>query len=230
MATLPYPPRVVRSSDAFRVPGAGYDPAQVAAADAYNDILRARVYADNRSGRADDPMYGVADARQLETIANLPLRGFDPTLAKRELLNRSNEGEFAAAGYGDLGQFVGSSGGIGSFGGSMSAKPYFDEMGNSVTAYAEGGDVQMPQEAGANPFADPNTMAVYDQMRQTVSPKEFGDEMLAGAAQIDPEAMAQFRNDLSQIDLSPEELDMLNNMVDEILANPEQYAAVRAKY
>jgi hypothetical protein len=63
-----------------------------------------------------------------------------------------------------------------------------------------------------------------------VSPKEFGDEMLAGAAQIDPEAMAQFRNDLSQIDLSPEELDMLNNMLDEILGNPEQYAAVRAKY
>ena len=90
--------------------------------------------------------------------------------------------------------------------------------------------MDMPQEAGANPFADPNTMAVYDQMRQTVSPKEFGDEMLAGAAQIDPEAMAQFRNDLSQIDLSPEELDMLNNMLDEILANPEQYAAVRAKY
>jgi hypothetical protein len=90
--------------------------------------------------------------------------------------------------------------------------------------------MDMPQEAGANPFADPNTMAVYDQMRQTVSPKEFGDEMLAGAAQIDPEAMAQFRNDLSQIDLSPEELDMLNNMLDEILGNPEQYAAVRAKY
>jgi len=90
--------------------------------------------------------------------------------------------------------------------------------------------MDMPQEAGANPFADPNTMAVYEQMRQTVSPKEFGDEMLAGAAQIDPEAMAQFRNDLSQIDLSPEELDMLNNMLDEILGNPEQYAAVRAKY
>jgi len=90
--------------------------------------------------------------------------------------------------------------------------------------------MEMPQEAGANPFADPNTMAVYDQMRQTMSPKEFGDEMLAGASQVDPEAMAQFRNELSQIDLSPEELDMLNNMVDEILATPEQYAAVRAKY
>lgn len=90
--------------------------------------------------------------------------------------------------------------------------------------------MDMPQEAGANPFADPNTMAVYDQMRQTMSPKEFGDEMLAGASQVDPEAMAQFREELSQIDLSPEDLDMLNNMVDEILATPEQYAAVRAKY
>lgn len=90
--------------------------------------------------------------------------------------------------------------------------------------------MDMPQEAAPNPFSDPNTMAVYDQMRQTVSPKEFSDEMFAGAAQVDPEAMAQFRDELSQIDLSPEDLDMLNNMVDEILANPEQYAEVRAKY
>jgi hypothetical protein len=90
--------------------------------------------------------------------------------------------------------------------------------------------MEMPQGAAPNPFSDPNTMAVYDQLRQTMSPKEFGDEMLAGASQVDPEAMAQFRKDLSEIDLSPEELDMLNNMVDEILATPEQYAAVRAKY
>ena len=89
--------------------------------------------------------------------------------------------------------------------------------------------MEMPQQ-GANPFADPNTMAVYDQMRQSVSPKQFGDEMLAGASQIDPRATAQFMDDLSQIDLSPEDLEMLNNMVDEILANPEQYAEVRAKY
>jgi hypothetical protein len=105
---LQLPPRVIRSSDAFRVQGAPYDPAQVAAADAYNDILRNRVYADNRNGRANDPMYGVADARQLETRANAPERGYGPLVAQRELLNRSNEGEFAAAGYGDLGQFAGS--------------------------------------------------------------------------------------------------------------------------
>lgn len=103
---LSLPPRVTRSSDAFRVPGAGYDPAQVAAADAYNDMLRKRVYADNRSGRADDAYYDVADARELEEIANIPERSLRPTAAKRELLKRSKEGEFAAPGYGDQGQFL----------------------------------------------------------------------------------------------------------------------------
>ncbi len=77
--------------------------------------------------------------------------------------------------------------------------------------------MEMPQE-GANPFADPNTMAVYDQMRQTVSPKEFGDEMLAGAAQAAPEEVAAFRSALEQIEMPPEALDLLNNMVDEIRA------------
>jgi hypothetical protein len=137
---LSLPPRVTRSSDAFRVPGAAYDPAQVASADAYNDILRNRVYADNRSGRADDPMYGVADARQLETTANSTVRGFDPTLAKRELLKRSNEGEFAAPGYGDLGQFAGSFGNS-MGGGGGSAKPGFDEQGNATMAFAKGGSL-----------------------------------------------------------------------------------------
>ena len=90
--------------------------------------------------------------------------------------------------------------------------------------------MDMPQEAAPNPFSDPNTMAVYDQMRQTVSPKEFGDEMLAGAAQTSPEEVAAFRSALEQIEMPPEALDLLNNMVDEILANPEQYAEIRAKY
>jgi hypothetical protein len=86
-----------------------------------------------------------------------------------------------------------------------------------------------PQQV-ANPYDDPQTAAVYEQMRQTVSPKEFGDEVLAGASQVDPQAVAQFRDDLSQINLPPEALDLLNNMVDEILANPQQYDQIRAKY
>jgi len=136
---LSLPPRVTRSSDAFRVPGAAYDPAQVASANAYNDILRNRVYADNRSGRADDPMYGVADARQLETTANSTVRGHGPMIARNELLNRSNEGEFAAPGYGDLGQFAGGFGnsmGMGGGGGK-----YFDDQSMATMAMAKGGSL-----------------------------------------------------------------------------------------
>ena len=105
---LPLPSRTVRSSDAFRIPGAAYDPAQIASADAYNDILRNRVVADTQTGRANNPMYGVADARQLETRANTPERGFGPMIAGNELLKRSGEGEYAVPGFGDLGQFAGS--------------------------------------------------------------------------------------------------------------------------
>jgi len=89
--------------------------------------------------------------------------------------------------------------------------------------------MQMPQQ-GANPFADPNAMAVYDQLRQTTSPKAFGDEMLAGAAQADPQAVAKFLQKLQSLNVPPEVLDALNNVVDEILANPERYDELRAKY
>ena len=182
---------------------------------------------NNSYSPVDQAKMIARDIAIMEGTAPVMPRDKSGTIAN--LRGDSDAGRFAVPGYGDLGQFAGSGGGSGGGGmGGGSLGKYYDDM--SASAYAKGGDVQMPQEAGANPFADPNTMAVYDQLRQTMSPKEFGDEMLAGAAQIDPEAMAQFRNELSQIDLSPEDLDMLNNMVDEILANPEQYAAVRAKY
>ena len=76
----------------------------------------------------------------------------------------------------------------------------------------------------------PEEMAVFDQMRQTVSPKEFSDEMLAGASQVDPQAVAEFKQELDSLDVPPEVLDALNDLVDEILANPGQYAEIRQKY
>jgi hypothetical protein len=180
----------------------------------------------NRLSPADQAKAIAYDTAIMEGTA--PIMPRDRTATIANLRADSDAGRYGVAGIGDLGQFAGGDGSRGLTGNSLQSLEKYNDI--SASAYAKGGDVQMPQEAGANPFADPNTMAVYDQMRQTVSPKEFGDEMLAGAAQIDPEVMAQFRNELSQIDLSPEDLDMLNNMVDEILANPEQYAAVRAKY
>ena len=136
---LPYPPRLTRSSDAFRLPGAPYDPAQVAAADAYNDILRKRVYADYKTGRAEDPMYDVADPQELVKTAEIPVRGFDSTLAKRELAKRSEEGEYAAPGYGDLGQFAGGSGG---------AKARDEELNAGASAMKRGGKVKKMASGG----------------------------------------------------------------------------------
>jgi hypothetical protein len=89
--------------------------------------------------------------------------------------------------------------------------------------------MDMPPEA-ANPYANPDTAAIYDQMRQTVSPKEFSDEVLAGASQVDPEEVAKFKAELEQLEVPMEVLDMLNNMVDEILANPDNYEQVKQKY
>jgi hypothetical protein len=73
-------------------------------------------------------------------------------------------------------------------------------------------------------------MAIYDQMRQHISPQEFSHEMLAGASQIDPQAVAEFTQELQEADISPEELEQLNSVVDEILANPEQYGQIRQRY
>ena len=142
MATkLPYPSRTARNSDVFQTPGARYDLTQEAAANAYNDMLRARVMKDTASGRADDPMYGVADARELETLANTPERGFGPTLAKRELAKRSEEGEYAVPGYGDLGQFAGGSGG----GGKAKVD---EELNAGASAMKRGGKVKKMASGG----------------------------------------------------------------------------------
>jgi hypothetical protein len=89
-------------------------------------------------------MYDVADARELAKTAEIPVRGFDSTLAKRELAKRSEEGEFAAPGYGDLGQFAGGSGG----GGGGSGKPRFDEEGVSVEAFKRGGKIKKIASGG----------------------------------------------------------------------------------
>ena len=134
---LPLPSRTMRDADVFQTPGS-YDPMQQPAADAYNDILRNRVIDDTASGRLNDATRGYYQATpdQLTTMAQG--RGsFGPGFARDELGARSAAGEFAVPGYGDLGQFAGSSGG----GGGGSAKPGFDEQGNATMAFAKGGSL-----------------------------------------------------------------------------------------
>jgi len=77
---------------------------------------------------------------------------------------------------------------------------------------------------------NPEEMAIYEQMRQQISPQEFSNEMLAGASQVDPQAVAEFTQELQGLDMPPEVLDALNDVVDEILASPERYAELREQY
>jgi uncharacterized protein YneF (UPF0154 family) len=87
----------------------------------------------------------------------------------------------------------------------------------------------MPAEM-ATQGPSPEEMAIYEQMRQQISPQEFSNEMLAGASQVDPQAVAEFTQELQSLDVSPEELDALNDLVDQILANPEQYDQLRQQF
>ena len=85
-----------------------------------------------------------------------------------------------------------------------------------------------PEMAPTEPSID--QLAAFEQMREQVSPTEFNREMLATAEQADPVAVAEFRRELADLEVAPEVIDMLNAMVDEVLANPGDYPAIRSKY
>jgi len=167
---LPLPSRTMRDADVFQTPGAGYNPAQQPAADAYNDILRNRVIDDTASGRLNDATRGYYQATpdQLTTMAQG--RGsFGPGFARDELGARSAAGEFAVPGYGDLGQFAGGNDIGGGMGGGSLGK-YYDDM--SASAYAKGGSLsesisQYQKMLGGQPQAAPAKSAdvgiYYDQ-------------------------------------------------------------------
>lgn len=85
-----------------------------------------------------------------------------------------------------------------------------------------------PEMAPVEPSVD--QLAAFEQLREQVSPTEFNREMLATAEQADPVAVAEFKRELAALEVAPEVIDMLNAMVDEVLANPGDYPAIRSKY
>jgi hypothetical protein len=85
-----------------------------------------------------------------------------------------------------------------------------------------------PEMAPVEPSID--QLAAFEQLREQVSPTEFNSEMLSAAEQADPVAVAEFKRELAALEVAPEVIDMLNAMVDEVLANPGDYPAIRQKY
>ena len=93
-------------------------------------------------------------------------------------------------------------------------------------AEAMQGAMPLPPQMG-NMSAE---MAAVEEMRKQVSPSEVNNEMLMAAEQADPIAVAEFRRELEEMEIPPEVLALLNSMVDEVLSDPANYAAIRERY
>ncbi len=91
------------------------------------------------------------------------------------------------------------------------------------------GQAMQGQQAGM-PQVNPEAEAAFEEARTQVNPVEFNDELLNQAEKADPETVAEFRNLLASINLSPEMIDALGQMVDTILAEPEKYEEIRSRF
>ena len=80
------------------------------------------------------------------------------------------------------------------------------------------------------PMNDTSNERIFEQMRQNISPKEFGDELLLAAQEADPETVRQFREALLSMEVPIDMLELLNEMVDAVLASPRDYASLRRYY
>lgn len=90
------------------------------------------------------------------------------------------------------------------------------------------GVMALPEAQGAG--MRPEDMAIFEQIRQTIPRQEITKEFLAAGEQADPQAVAEFKQELAGLELTPDELNKLNTMVDAILAAPQDYASLRRAY
>jgi hypothetical protein len=92
------------------------------------------------------------------------------------------------------------------------------------------GVMSLPQSGAARAPVDPQQEQVFQKLRQEVPPKQFSDELLGAASQADPQAVKAFVDELRSLEVPMDTLVMLNEMVDAILANPQDYERIRRQY
>ena len=92
------------------------------------------------------------------------------------------------------------------------------------------GGMQAPTAQPPAQGFDPATAAAFEQVRQQIDPREFGQELLSAAEQTDPAAVQQFKQAIERMQLPPEVIDALGQMVDAILAEPQNYAQIRQEF
>lgn len=96
------------------------------------------------------------------------------------------------------------------------------------------GIMALPQAGMQAPTAQPVAQigeaeqAAFEQARMQVNPKDFGDSLLEEAKNADPETVDEFVQLLNSVNLPMEVIDLLGQVVDIILAEPQNYPQIRA--
>ena len=90
--------------------------------------------------------------------------------------------------------------------------------------------MQAPTTAPTQYPAGEAAIAAFEQARAEMNPQEFGNELLSAAEQMEPAAVQEFKRAIEALNLPPEIIDALNQMVDTILAEPEKYDEIRANF
>lgn len=76
----------------------------------------------------------------------------------------------------------------------------------------------------------PEQMAAFESARGQINPVEFGSELLKAGEKIDPIELKSMRDMFKQANLPPQVIDAIGQMVDTVLAEPEKYAEIRARF
>ena len=92
------------------------------------------------------------------------------------------------------------------------------------------GGMGAPAPANQPPMFDPAASAAFESARQQIDPREFGTELLAAAEDTNPTEVQQFRQALESMQLPPDVIDALGQMVDAVLAEPQNYQEIRAEF
>ena len=80
---------------------------------------------------------------------------------------------------------------------------------------------------GSTPLEDPAVESALSTLRASVSPTEFSQDLTYSMAEVDPVAVEEMLRELDALDLPPNAWQALEDLVQYLLENPEDYDEVR---
>jgi hypothetical protein len=83
------------------------------------------------------------------------------------------------------------------------------------------------QGNAAKSYLTPEDDATLNELRNSISPQQFNTEMFSAAEEADPQAVAELRTMLRGMQLPQELIDLMKEMVDALLQEPNNYAQNR---